>query len=168
MKKESRYVLLPPKPVILFEVLLPKRKKYEKKLRQVLDAFVKPDAVGTIPDVATIVAIRSRLEETFRKKEFLSHISEVISGYSIYEVDGRFRGDDGQPPVDERTWVIRFIIHDPKLEGAIRPELVEMSKEVICHLVTKRFAEEIGSEDEIWFVEYQGCILQRWIMRTKL
>lgn len=153
------YVLLPPKPVVVFEVFLPKKDEYEAKLREVLGAFVETDGLKKIPDIKKIINIRSKIESGFDEKHFLQNISEVISGYSIYEVDGRFKGLDK----DERTWVIRFIIHDPKLEGAIRKALILKSKEIICYLITKRFAEEIGIEDEIWFVEYQNCLLQRWV-----
>ena len=36
------------------------------------------------------------------------------------------------------------------------------SLEVINHLVAHRFAEEIGVEDEIWFVEYGNPRLAIW------
>jgi hypothetical protein len=160
-KVKSDYILLPAKPVIIFEVFLPKKEEYKNKLEEVLDDFLELERLKKISLVEKTIAIEKITNSDFDEKGFLASIREVISGYSLYEVNGRFGSTDG--PVDERVWVIRFIIHDPQIEGAIREDLIVRSKDVLRYLITKRFAEEIGLEDEIWFVEYQSCWLQRWV-----
>ncbi len=63
----------------------------------------------------------------------------------------RFSGDIAQPPVDERTWVVGFVIHNPKLEGnPTGPSRREQKSNL--SFATKRFAEEIVIKDGIWFV----------------
>lgn len=158
----KRYILLPAKPVLVFEVYLPKKSEYLAKLSEVLDSFFDTRKLRAVPDIRRAVNV-GRTLQGFEEEQFLHDISEVISGYSIYEVDGRFRGDRG--PVDERVLVIRFIIYDPIIERGMREDLIDRSKEVIRHLITKRFAEDLGIEEEIWFLEYQNCGLQRWVKR---
>ena len=156
-------MLFPPKPVLVFEVFLPKKSEYLGKLNEVLDAFLDPVKLKSVPDIRKAITI-GKTGSGFEEERFLRDISEIISGYSIYEADGRFCGTGG--PIDERVLIIRFLIHDPLVEQGMRENLVENSKEVIRYLITKRFAEEIGVEDEIWFVEYRNCLLQRWV-KTK-
>lgn len=160
----KKYILLPAKPVLVFEVFLPKRPEYFAKLAEVLDSFLDVQRLRAVAAIRKIINVE-KTTRGFDEEQFLKDISEVISGYSIYEVDGRFRGNSR--PVDERVLVIRFIIHDPLVEGGMRDDLIERGKEVIRYLITRRFAEELGIEDEIWFVEYQNCWLQRWVKRRE-
>jgi len=146
------------KPVLVYEVFLPKKMSYASKLAEVLDSFLTESGVRTIP------AVQKKLQELStdaERQEFITQIRETITGYSIYEVDGRIASAAG--PVDERTWVIRFIIHDPAVEGRIRGWFSSLAKQVIEYLIARRFAEELGTEQEIWFLEYERCRLRRWI-----
>lgn len=152
------YVLTPSKRALVYEVLLPKKMSYASKLAEVLDAFLTEEGVQEIP------AVKNHLEGLLSKEERsrdVLRIREVIKGYSIYEVDGRFAVDN--EPVDERSWVIRFIIHDPQIEGANRTDFLTLAKTVVEYLIAHRFAEELGNEDEIWFLQYEHCSLRRWV-----
>lgn len=147
--------------MLIFEVYLPKKVDYYPFLTSVLDSFFDVEKIKAIPEIQRILKAAEGLSD-FDVASFVEGVRDVISGYSIYEVDGRFF----VPPrkrVDERTLVIRFIIHDPRYEAGMRDDVTSRSKEIIRYLITKRFAEEIGLEDQIWFVEYQHCLLQRWV-----
>jgi hypothetical protein len=146
------------KPVLVYEVFLPKKMSYASKLAEVLDAFLSDAGTRSIPAVQKKL---NQLATDAERDKFVKRIRETIRGYSIYEVDGRF-GTDTEP-IDERTWVIRFIIDDPQVEGGIRGNFFSLAKEVIEFLVARRFAEELGKEMEIWFLEYEHCRLRKWI-----
>ncbi|MEW6355880.1 MAG: hypothetical protein AB1696_06130 [Planctomycetota bacterium] len=155
------YSLSEGKPVLIYEVYLPKKMAYASKLAEVLDSFFTPQRLQDIP------AVQTRLQEITpdsEKQRFIEWIVSTIKGYSIYEVDGGF--SDGARLFDERTWVIRFILHDPMGQDGIRESFRTLSRDVIAHLVTRRFAEELGTEQEIWFLEYEHCRLRRWVQQT--
>jgi hypothetical protein len=149
------------KPILVYEVMLPKKMSYASKLAEVLDCFLQKDKLKKLPQVITEL---DKQPSEDAKEEFLSRIQEVISGYSIYEVDGRFVGSTGL--ADERTWVIRFILHDPRSSNGMSGNFYCLAKEIISSLVTKRFAEELNVEQEIWFIQYGNSILQRWVRET--
>ena len=67
-----------------------------------------------------------------------------------------------QGPVDERVLVIRFIFHNPGQKDDAGGDFLAASLEVVNHLVAHRFAEELGVEEEIWFVEYNNPSLAIW------
>lgn len=140
---------------------MPRKDEYSSFLEAVLDSFFDVEKTREIPEIKRILQAAEGVS-SFDADGFLKDICEVISGYSIYEVKGRFF-DPPNAPVDEDTLVIRFIIQDSRYEGGMQSDLVQRSKEVIRYLITKRFAEEIGLEHQIWFVEYQNCLLQRWV-----
>ncbi len=60
--------------------------------------------------------------------------------------------------------VIRFIFHNPTANGAPipKPDFLAASLEVVDHLVAHWFAEELGVEEEIWFLEYNNPRLAIW------
>lgn len=156
-----QYELDQGKPAIVFEVMLPKRESYISKLKEVLDCFFNKDQLRVLPPIK---AQLDKLGTDEAKEILIARLQDVISGYSIYEVDGRFATSDG--PIDERTWVIRFIIHDPKEKGSMRGDIDSLARNVIIHLISKRFAEELGTEQEIWFLEYGHPMLQRWVKKA--
>jgi hypothetical protein len=75
-------------------------------------------------------------------------------------MDGRYLSAAG--PVDERVLVIRFIFHNPGGESDPRTDFLAASLEIVNHLVAHRFAEELGVEEEIWFLEYNHPHLAIW------
>lgn len=154
------YELDPEKPAIVYEVMLPKRMDYSSKLAEVLDCFFHRDQLRHLPPLKAQLEALGPAES----EDFLTRIQEVISGYSIYEVDGRYGTPDGLK--DERTLVIRFIIHDPTVQGGMTDTLKQLAKTIVTHLISKRFAEELGTEHEIWFLEYGNPRLQRWVQKS--
>ena len=154
------YTFKESKPALVFEVFLPKRMHYASKLAEVLDAFLSKDGIMNIPAVKALIEKHKDVSPA-KHQEFINKIKSTISGYSIYEVDGRFSGENG--PVDERTWAIRFIIHDPIIDKGIRADFHSMAQSVIEYLIAERFASELGTEDEVWVLEYEHCSLRRWV-----
>ena len=65
-------------------------------------------------------------------------------------------------PVDERVLVIRFIFHNPSEPADSRTDFLASSLEVVNYLVAHRLAEELGVEEEIWFLEYHQPQLAIW------
>lgn len=154
------YELDPEKPAIVYEIMLPKRMDYSSKLAEVLSCFFDRDRLRNLPPLKAEFDALPGPEE---RERLLDAIQEVITGYSIYEVDGRYATPEG--PKDERTLVIRFIIHDPRVQGGMTKSLKKLAKTIVVHLVSKRFAEELGTEHEIWFLEFAAPRLQRWVRR---
>lgn len=152
------YKRLDRKPALVFDIFLPKRMSYASKLAEVLNGVVSGNAIAEIPAVQDL--IRQHKGDSSSTAEFIEKMRH-ISGYSIYEVDGGFAGKEG--PVDERTWVIRLIIHDPRVETGTGPDFHRLAEAVVEHLIAHRFAEELGTEDEIWVLQYEKCGLTRWV-----
>lgn len=156
-----KYKHMPEKPARVYEVFLPKKMSYASKLAEVLDAFITPGGIENIPAVKTALdKIPQTKDKSFREK-FLGLLRKTISGYSIYEVDGRFNTDTG--PIDERVWVIRFIIHDPDHDMGISGIFRSAADAAVTYLVSSRFAKELGKEEEVWVLRYDQCYLQRWV-----
>ena len=80
-------------------------------------------------------------------------------------MDGRYLSASG--PVDERVLVIRFIFHHTGDEPEVVPKtnFLDVSLEIVNHLVAHRFAEELGVEEEIWILEYSHPNLAIWRKR---
>ncbi|MEM7397234.1 MAG: hypothetical protein AAF492_33350, partial [Verrucomicrobiota bacterium] len=104
-------------------------------------------------------------KDSAERRKLASRIKLFVTGYSLYEVDGRFMGSSG--PVDERVWVIRLIMHDPESEEGIGPQFRKVAESIVEKLIGKRFAEELGTEDEIWMLEYHKPSLIRWIRKDE-
>jgi hypothetical protein len=155
------YELDPEKPALVYEVMLPKRMDYSSKLAEVLGCFFKRDQLRQLPPLK---AELDAMPDPDEREQFITRVQEAISGYSIYEVDGRYGTPKG--PKDERTLVIRFIIHDPRVKGGMTDSLKALAKNIVVHLISKRFAEELGTEHEIWFLEFGSPTLQRWVKKA--
>src|SRR3954454_2313101 len=148
------YRLEGPKPARMYEVILPKKIGYFGKVQEVLEDLFSEEAIREIPFVRTTIEKNRRDDPGFDEDAWVKTLCRASRGYSIYEMDGRYLSPTG--PVDERVLVIRFIFHNPGDDGQASPrtDFLAVSLEVINHLVAHRFAEELGVEDEIWFVEY--------------
>ena len=154
------YHLEGPKAARMYEVILPKKLGYFGKVQEVLEDLFREDAIRAIPFVRASIAERHRRDPTFDEEAWIRTLSRASRGYSIYEMDGRYLAPQG--PVDERVLVIRFIFHDPKDPADPEAEFLSASLEVVNHLVAHRFAEELGVEEEIWFLEYTQTRLAIW------
>jgi len=154
------YRLEGPKAARMYEVILPKKLGYFGKVQEVLEDLFREDAIRAIPFVRETIAERHRRDPTFDEEAWIRTLARASRGYSIYEMDGRYLAPQG--PVDERVLVIRFIFHNPG--GGTDPEtdFLAASLEVVNHLVAHRFAEELGVEEEIWFLEFTNPRLAIW------
>jgi hypothetical protein len=155
------YHLEGPKPATMYEVILPKKLGYFGKVQEVLEDLFRESAIRQIPFVRKSIQRQKRKDPDFDEESWIRTLGLACRGYSIYEMDGRFLSASG--PVDERVLVIRFIFHNPRqAEDAPGLDFLAASLEVVNHLVAHRFAEELGVEEEIWFLEYNHPQLAIW------
>jgi hypothetical protein len=154
------YHLEGPKAARMYEVILPKKLGYFGKVQEVLEDLFREEAIREIPFVRETIAERRARDAAFDEEAWIRMLGRASRGYSIYEMDGRYLGAQG--PVDERVLVIRFIFHNPEDQDAPQTDFLAASLEVVNHLVAHRFAEELGVEEEIWFVEYPQTRLAIW------
>jgi hypothetical protein len=154
------YRLEGPKEARMYEVILPKKLGYFGKIQEVLEDLFREDAIREIPFVRDTIAARRRDDATFDESAWVRTLARASRGYSIYEMDGRYLGTNG--PIDERVLVLRFIFHEAEPAPDPTTDFLEASLQVINHLVAHRFAQELGVEEEIWFVEYGQPRLAIW------
>ena len=154
------YQLEGPKAARMYEVILPKKLGYFGKVQEVLEDLFKEDAIRAVPFIQRSIAERRRREPGFDEVGWVKTLCKASGGYSIYEMDGRYMAAGG--PVDERVLVIRFIFHNPGARDDARADFLDASLEVVNHLVAHRFAEELGVEEQIWFLEYPETRLAIW------
>jgi hypothetical protein len=159
------YQLEGPKPARMYEVILPKKLGYFGKVQEVLEDLFNEHAIRSIPFVRKSIAERKR-DPKFDEDAWIRSLCQASRGYSIYEMDGRYLSESG--PVDERVLVIRFIFHNPSPPTDGGTDFLTASMEVVNHLVARRFASELGVEEEIWFLEYQQTQLAIWRKREEL
>ncbi|WP_165222676.1 hypothetical protein [Aquisphaera insulae] len=168
-KKKSRqrpgppvaaYTFEGPKPARMYEVILPKKLGYFGKFEEVLEDLFDEQAIREIPLVRKAIADRHRDDPDFDEDAWIRTLCHASRGYSIYEMDGRYLSAAG--PIDERVLVIRFIFHNPSDQADPATDFLAVSMEVVNHLVAHRFAQELGVEEEIWFVEYPMPKLSIW------
>lgn len=159
------YQLEGPKPARMYEVILPKKLGYFGKVQEVLEDLFREEAIRAIPFVRQSIRREHRRDPAFDEEGWIRTLCRASRGYSIYEMDGRYLSPSG--PVDERVLVIRFIFHNPG-DGSSGPtDVLAASLEVVNHLVAHRFAEELGVEEEIWFLEYHQPRLAIWKKRPE-
>ena len=157
------YQLEGPKPARMYEVILPKKIGYFGKVQEVLEDLFDEEAIRAIPFVRRSIERNRARDAAFDEGAWVRTLCRASRGYSIYEMDGRYLAATG--PVDERVLVIRFIFHNPGgLPDSASPQtdFLTASLEVVNHLVAHRFAEELGVEEEIWFLEYTQTQLAIW------
>ena len=140
-------------------MILPKKLGYFGKVQEVLEDLFDEQAIRAIPFVKKSIAKRKRDPE-FDEEAWIKSLCQASRGYSIYEMDGRYLSARG--PVDERVLVIRFIFHNPAEGSDPKTDFLAASLEVVNHLVAHRFANELGVEEEIWFLEYHQPQLSIW------
>jgi hypothetical protein len=155
------YQLEGPKPARMYEVILPKKLGYFGKVQEVLEDLFDEEAIRSVPFIQRAIADRRRRDASFDEDGWIKTLCKASSGYSIYEMDGRYVSPAGRP-VDERVLVIRFIFHDAGAQTDPKTDFLAASLEVVNHLVAHRFAEELGVEEEIWFLEYPETRLAIW------
>ncbi len=155
----SDYQLEGPKPARMYEVILPKKLGYFGKVQEVLEDLFSEKAIRKVPFVKKAISKRKK-DPTFNEDRWVKTLTAASRGYSIYEMDGRYVTAQG--PVDERVLVIRFIFHNPEDHDDPNTDFLAASLEVVNHLVAHRFAQELGVEEEIWFLEFSNPSLAIW------
>ena len=143
-------------PIVIYEVLLPKKMSYVSKLEKILDSFLSHDKIREVLKAGDRFGGEKIKSEKDRER-VAKTIKKVISGYSIYEVDGRFAGDDG--PVDERVWVIRFIVRAQSKSKGMFKKTCSLADDIIGKIIVKGFSEGIGKEDAVWAIKHEKCSL---------
>src|SRR5438270_10812871 len=156
----SSYELEGPKAARMYEVILPKKLGYFGKVQEVLEDLFREEAIRAVPFVQRSIRKNRGRDGAFDEEAWIRTLCRASRGYSIYEMDGRYLSPSG--PVDERVLVIRFIFHNPPGETDPRTDFLAASLEVVNHLVAHRFANELGVEEEIWFLEYNNPHLMIW------
>lgn len=154
------YDFIPETEVIVYEIMLPK--VHEAKLKEVLDGFLDKDELRKSPPVKKLLNGIDDNPDWVEKE--LNEFMEVVKGYSIYQVKGRFKDANGVV-VNEDTLIVRIIVPNPDRTKIDKPGIHKFSWNVISFFVTVRFAEELGVEDEVWFTEYTGVKLNRWVKK---
>lgn len=154
------YHLEGPKPARMYELILPKKLGYFGKIQEVLEDLFDEKAIAKIPYVRKLIQANRKSDRAFDEADWIRSLCQASRGYSIYEMDGRYLSPTG--PVDERVLVIRFIFHNPANLGDSKTDFLGVSLEIINYLVAQRFAEELGVEEEIWFLEYTHTQLAIW------
>ncbi len=149
-----------PKLARMYEVILPKKLGYFGKVQEVLEDLFNEAAIRKIPFVRRSILSSRKANKGFDEDAWIKTLCRASRGYSIYEMDGRYLSPHG--PVDERVLVIRFIFHNVGDTSDPETDLLAASLEVVNHLVAHRFAEELGVEDELWFLEYTHTQLAIW------
>lgn len=145
------------KPALLFEAMLPKKIEYYAKLQEVLESLFDPVKIGKIN---LIVDYFEGNGGQVAMDAWCRSAAQLFSGYSIYEVDGRFVGES-RKPFDERVLVIRIIFHDPATLNGIDEEAKRAAITAIEILIGFRLSAELGTEEEIW-VTQQEIRLKVW------
>ena len=154
------YRLEGPKPARMYEVILPKKLGYFGKIEEVLEDLFNEEAIRSVPYVRRLIADARLREPLFDEDQWIRTLCQASRGYSIYEMDGRYLSAVG--PIDERVLVFRFIFHNPVDTPDLPTDFLAASLEVVNYLVAHRFAEELGVEEEIWFLEYPEPRLAIW------
>jgi hypothetical protein len=156
----AAYQLVGPMPARMYEVILPKKLGYFGKVQEVLEDLFDEQAIRAVPFIQQSISRRRRQDAEFDEETWIKTLCQASRGYSIYEMDGRYLSPQG--PVDERVLVIRFIFHNPSDPTDSRTDFLAASREVVNYLVAHRFANELGVEEEIWFLEYHQPQLAIW------
>ena len=150
--------------VVAYEFYLPLA--HEAALRVTLDSLFFKDALLPRLERIGLLTLKQRFGEGLVQSDekllesVLSFIDKKFGGYSIYHVDGRFRGaglctqDEAASIqksglrylVDETTAVVRFIF--PVKDG--EPDQVRFLFE---QLFLSAITEQVSGEDEIWVAE---------------
>ena len=124
-------------PAFLVEIYLPKKAGFQGTLYKTLVDAKNPDIV-----VDHITSHKNEIREMFEKewelgrnkftesfiKELSEEINKIYVGFSMYEVDGVFFGNDDAAPCEERTQVIRLIFEYPISEKLSNDVILEVKK----------------------------------------
>lgn len=155
----GNYRVTPAKPVRMFEVMVPKKIEYYAKLQDVLETLFEPEEIRRVPNVEHEL---HELDPSATLDDYVQWAGLLFTGYSIYEIDGRFVHPVTRARFDERMLVIRIIFHDRRRQADMGPDLAAMSEKAVGLLIANRLAEELGTESELWVLEYGDAAIRIW------
>ncbi len=155
----GKYRVTPAKPVRIFEVMVPKKIEYFAKLQDVLETLFDPEEIRRVPNIQAELAL---LDPAASVEDYVRWAGILFTGYSILEMDGRYVHPVTRQRFDERMLVIRLIFHDRGLEADLGPEVAAMSEKAVGLLIANRLAEELGTESELWVLDYGEAHLRIW------
>ncbi len=107
-------------PGIFVEIYLPKKSYFQGTLYRCLTEGFKLKVVKEF-----LEGNEKRVREMFSPESTylngysarVSRMRGVFTGYSLYEVDGVFKGDGDSPPFEERTQVVRIMFRPESVMG---------------------------------------------------
>ena len=155
------YQLEGPKAARMYEVILPKKLGYFGKVQEVLEDLFDEDAIRAVPFIQRSIADRRRRDASFDEDAWVKTLCRASGGYSIYEMDGRYVAPAGGRSTSG-SWSSGSSSTTPASDADPKTDFLAASLEVVNHLVAHRFAEELGVEEEIWFLEYPDTRLAIW------
>ena len=150
------YQLEGPKPARMYEVILPKKLGYFGKVQEVLEDLFNEQAIRTIPFVQQSIARQRQQDADVRRGGLdqdalpgLARLLDLRDGRPLSLAAGPGRRAGAGHPVH---------LPQPRRGPAdSRTDFLAASLEVVNHLVAHRFADELGVEEEIWFLEYHSA-----------
>lgn len=148
----KKYVLKSPQRILVCDIPFPRDAISTAALQRTLDDFLSPGRIRLIPAVAAYLVREPAAAESLAKC-----LRKIISGYTMHDTTGRFG------TLDEPACVVRLIVFSPDDDKELAPQIRELAREVVLHLVCKRLAEELATQQEVWALEYRECFLHRWV-----
>jgi len=159
------------RPSIIYEVYIPRR--HEHTLKFVLDSLFVESRFARIPEVLIQPAVKQSSDSEEKRQaaihELFRRCQSCITGYTLYDVRGRFVDDKTGTIIDEDSVVARLIVADLDCDvprGANQSVLNDAQK-IVEILITERLAAEAPDEQQIWFVKYQQSRLWRCIRKPQ-
>ncbi|HEV2854823.1 MAG TPA: hypothetical protein VHC97_18660 [Thermoanaerobaculia bacterium] len=140
MPEELGYRVNTGEPGIFVEIYLPKRSELQGSL---YDTLTRGFDIEAVREHFRDPEKKERIRELFRHydpelawdEERTASLREVFFGYSMYEVDGVFRGGDGPRAQEERNQILR-VIFKPDYPGIA--ERSGASVEVVREMAAER------------------------------
>ena len=148
-------------PARMYEVILPKKLGYFGKVQEVLEDLFDEQAIRAVPFIQQSIEQRRRQSGEFDEEAWIKTLCQASRGYSIYEMDGRYlsprgpgrRAGAGDPVHLSQSERPGRLAH--RFPGRRR------SKSSTTWWPTGS-PNELGVEEEIWFLEYHQPQLAIW------
>ena len=92
-------------------------------------------------------------------------LTEICSGSTITQADGRFLSHTGKVIKDESE-VIRIIVQAPRWTGELEKSYCDNVR-ILVNLLIKNFYRAIPQEKELWCLEHPPITLHKHVVRTQ-
>jgi hypothetical protein len=196
----TEYVLKVSQNVLVYEFFMPLSR--EDRLREALDNLFYKDKVEQrireigIEKIRQFLKLSKASSDDDVKQFVIQFMDNIIGGYSLHLVSGRFRAgslatredilekpfSDGPYLVDETTAVVRFILpvstdsasvsqmnlFEPAKDVANADERAEQIRWLFLNFFAEAVTRVVKNEDEIWLLESgMKNALYRWVRKTE-